>query len=290
MLATMGEPFDDERYWFEVKWDGVRAITYVEENRYHIFSRPGNDITHRYPELKELARLPPGTALDGEIVVPDETGRAHLNHVMPRVHAQSERTINQLVRTKPAVYMVFDQLFHGYERITKSPLEQRRATLAETVQGLKRTISNDGVIGSGKAYFSEILSRGIEGMVAKRLDSRYVAGRRSNRWVKVKTRKDLMTVVIGYTLEGREIHRLILAADLGNGLQRVGSVEWGLSRDDRRMLTALFAKTAVDTPIIPCDSRAYSVEPRVFCLVRYLDMEGGKLRDAVVKRLQIIAE
>ena len=92
MLAMMGNPFDDERFWFEVKWDGVRAITYVERDRYRIFSRPGNDITHRYPELHELASLPAGTVLDGEIVVPDETGKAHLNRVMPRVHAQSDRT------------------------------------------------------------------------------------------------------------------------------------------------------------------------------------------------------
>lgn len=291
MLATIGKPFDDDNYLFEVKWDGVRAITYVEHDGYRILSRPGNDITHRYPELGRLGSLPPGTVLDGEIIVPDATGQSHLFRVLPRVRAESEKSINGLTRSHPAVYVVFDQLYEGYRSLLRKPLQLRRETLLRTLRGYEREriVPNDGVVGRGEAYFQQITERGIEGMVAKRLGGRYTPGRRSQSWVKVKRRHQLMGVVFGYVLDGRDLDSVLLAADTGEGLRYVGAVSHGLTYKQRRELLRLFAATPSRTPLVPCRVRgAHWTSPRAYCLAEYLERTpSGGLRDAVIKTLII---
>jgi ATP-dependent DNA ligase len=111
MLAVASEPFDSSEYLFEVKWDGVRALACVQDDRCRIWGRELADYTDRYPELDVLSRLPSGTVLDGELVVLRD-GRADLSAILRRHHLASARKIQLASRHLPVTYVLFDCLYH----------------------------------------------------------------------------------------------------------------------------------------------------------------------------------
>ena len=193
MLAQIGEPFDSEDYFFEVKWDGTRAIALVEgggEPGYRLHNRRKFDMLPRYPELGFLGQLPAGVVLDGEIVVLRD-GKPSFRDVMTRDHARNPARIRHLIETHPVHYMVFDLLYQNFEAVVGAPLSERRERLQELVAacGHERLVLSRGVTGEGVRFFEEACQRELEGVIAKRLASRYRPGQRSDSWLKIK-RKD----------------------------------------------------------------------------------------------------
>ena len=134
MNATLGarRPAGDGWAW-ELKWDGIRAITYVDGGRIRIFTRNGNEVTHRYPELRTLgAELGARDAvLDGEIVTLDEHGRPSFERLQQRMHVENATAIRRLVQEVPAVYMLFDVLWLDGRSVMSESYEARRARLTE---------------------------------------------------------------------------------------------------------------------------------------------------------------
>ena len=124
MLAVASEPFDSNDYLFEVKWDGVRAIACVQNDRWRLWGRELADYTDRYPELDALRRLPSGTVLDGELVVLRD-GRADLSAILRRHHLASTRKIQQASRHLPVTYVLFDCLYHQGRPLFDQPLAAR---------------------------------------------------------------------------------------------------------------------------------------------------------------------
>ncbi len=187
MLAKPGRPFDSQEHLFEVKWDGIRATVYVERDGYRIMSRQRQVITDRFPELGFLAELRPGTVLDGELVV-TQGGKPDFTLVAARCQLRAEHKIRTHARTGPATYIVFDQLFDGYRSLMDQPLVRRRETLAKTVAraGQEPLIVSAGIVGPGTAFYQQVVREQLEGVVAKRLTSRYLPGRRSDAWLKIK--------------------------------------------------------------------------------------------------------
>ncbi len=116
MLARPGKPFDSAKHLFEVKWDGMRALAYIDAGGYRMVSRHGNDITDQFPELGSLANLPPGTVLDGELVVLRD-GKPSFSLLQTRAPLCCQHKIRTLARTTPATYVVFDQLFDRYRSL-----------------------------------------------------------------------------------------------------------------------------------------------------------------------------
>ena len=187
MLLKKASPFDSDDYLFEVKWDGARALALVGVGSYRLFSRRQVDITECFPELEFFRRLPPGTVLDGEVVVLQD-GKPDFSLLLSRLGTRGELKRRVLARTGAATYVAFDQLYQGYEPLLRRPLWGRREELARTVRGAaeRGLVFSDGVRASGKAFFDEVAERGLEGVVAKRLESRYVPGSRSDAWLKIK--------------------------------------------------------------------------------------------------------
>ncbi len=189
MLARPGGPFDSPEHLFEVKWDGMRALAFVQREGYRLLSRGGNPLSEQFPELGCLAELPPGTVLDGDLVVLRE-GKPEFSLLAARHHLRDPHRIGTLARTTPAVLMAFDLLYCGYEPLMGQPLEQRRERLAETLRraGQQHLVFSTGIVGAGRAFYEQVVARGLEGVVAKHLASRYLPGRRSEAWVKIKPR------------------------------------------------------------------------------------------------------
>jgi bifunctional non-homologous end joining protein LigD len=236
MLATLAkEPPHTDDWAFELKWDGIRALGYVDGGRIRLVTRNGNDVTHRYPELRKLGEVF-GTSdalLDGEIVAFDDNGRPSFELLQRRMHVESDSTIRRLRNEVPVTYMIFDLLWLDGRSLLDTPYAERRARLAELKLTGASWQTPPHEVGDGAATINISKQFGLEGVVAKRLDSRYEPGKRSGAWVKVKNalRQEFVvggwqpgeggragtigSLLIGYYDDEGELH---YAGKVGSGL------------------------------------------------------------------------
>ena len=248
MLATLGEhPFSDPNWLFEIKWDGVRALARIENGNVTLRSRTGAEITKRYPEL---ASFPEALAarqaiVDGEIVALDAKGHSDFERLQERMHvrAPSENLPSQI----PVVYYVFDLLYcDGYD-LREAPLLKRKQLLQRLLHASERFRYSDHQPEHGKELFELANEAGLEGIVAKRVDSPYVSDR-STYWVKLKVRKALDAVVGGWT-ESRTaalpFGSLLLGLYQGKKLRFIGHVGSGFDAKKLEKLSGKLKELAV---------------------------------------------
>jgi bifunctional non-homologous end joining protein LigD len=212
MLARTGElPKDDGKWAYEIKWDGVRGIAYIDGGRLRVEARTGRDITSRYPELRELGRALAGrqAVLDGEVVAFDADGRPSFQKLQGRMHLTSEHAVRRLAQSDPVHYVIFDLLWLDGRSLMELPYTERREHLMEL--GLTgptwRTPANH--VGDGAAMLEASRAQGLEGIIAKRVDAPYAPGRRTPAWVKVKNVLETDVVIGGWLPgEGKRSGRL----------------------------------------------------------------------------------
>jgi bifunctional non-homologous end joining protein LigD len=205
MLAKPGRlPREDERWAFEVKWDGVRAIAYWHAGHLRIEGRKLNDIGSRYPELHPLGRQLGAreAVLDGEIVAFDEHGAPSFELLQKRMHLTSEDVIRRLSQAAPVTYMIFDLLYLDGHLVTGLPYRERRSLLERLELSGPAWQTPANHVGDGASFLAVTAEHGLEGVLAKRLDSPYRAGGRGGEWLKIKNvgRQEL---VVGGWLPGK---------------------------------------------------------------------------------------
>jgi bifunctional non-homologous end joining protein LigD len=235
MLATLTDSaFDDDSWGFEPKWDGIRALAVCDEKT-RLITRNDKDVTVAYPELQRLHEqtVALDALLDGEIVAL-EAGVPSFQRLQQRMHLRDEKKIGEMSRQIPVVYMVFDLLYLDGKDLTRLPLEERHRILEKTIVPADQIQVSPITIGAGMALFEAAAAQGLEGIMAKRLDSVYVPGARSKDWLKVKVSFDADVVVVGWT-EGEgaragTIGSLIMAMYDGGDLRYVGNVGTGFDR------------------------------------------------------------
>ncbi len=201
MLATPGEiPADDAGWAYEMKWDGVRALVAVDGDRIEIVSRLGNDITRRYPELAGIATAlaPTAAVLDGEIVAFDDAGAPSFGLLQRRMGLTNEARIRQRVVEAPVTYIAFDLLWLDGVWMLDARYSDRRELLAGLGFDGPSWQTPKHRLGDGEALIGAVRERGLEGIVAKRLESPYRPGRRSPDWVKVQNRRRQELVIGGW--------------------------------------------------------------------------------------------
>ncbi len=205
MLAVSAElPSKPDAWGFEVKWDGVRALTYWRPGRLRIESRSLNDVSSRYPELRALGRQLGAreAILDGEIVAFDEHGAPSFERLQRRMHLTSDGAIKRLARDTPAMYMIFDLLYLDGHITMGLTYRERRALLEQLELNGPAWSTPAYQLGNGRDFLEVTAAHGLEGILAKRLDSSYDSGQRNGHWVKVKNinRQELL---IGGWLAGK---------------------------------------------------------------------------------------
>ncbi|HEY6739069.1 MAG TPA: non-homologous end-joining DNA ligase [Actinopolymorphaceae bacterium] len=238
MLATLGDlppPAEDDRWAYEMKWDGVRAICYVEGGEIRLVSRNDKDITVAYPELTPLADEIAGdrSVLDGEIVAFDQDGRPSFERLQPRMHQRQPARIQRLSREVPVSYLLFDLLELDGEPLIDRPYEERREVLLGLELAGDRWATPPHGRGDGAYHLRKSQELGLEGVVAKRLGSPYRPGRRVTFWTKVKNIRAQEVVIAGWKPgSGRRsdmIGSLVLAVPEGDHLEYVGNVGTGFT-------------------------------------------------------------
>lgn len=288
MLARSSRPFDDEAFVFEIKWDGTRAIALAHPDGTHVHNRRLRPLLDTYPELEALDALPAGLALDGEIVVFDGDAPS-FEAMLSREQARDARRARELAAEKPAIYVAFDLLFSGGRSRMGEPYDDRRARLVAEVGALDlpRVVVPEVVLGAGTTTFEQAVAAGHEGVVAKRRDSRYHPGKRSDAWLKIKPVHHAACVVIGWLDdEHGGLKSLVIAApDESGALLSVGRVGTGWSEDDRAALHDACRERETDAPLVACNERdARWASPGVFCVVRYVERtRAGNLRAPVLE-------
>jgi len=296
MLAeSSGAPFSSDDWLFEVKWDGIRAISYVGpgEGQLSIRSRNGIELRWKFPELGELEGLVKDAVLDGEIVVMKD-GRADFQAVLERMQAGSAADAAYLSKAMPATYVVFDILEKVGKALTGLRLDERLSLLRGALKEGDHVAISRPVEGAGEEYYDAAVGRGVEGVVAKRKDSAYEQGRRSQSWLKIKKVKSCDCAIFGYTKgsgsrEGAFGALLLGLYDRGKAVF-VGKVGTGFSERGLRMMAGSFAglesgRTTLDG--VSIGEEIVWLRPELVCEVEYQTVtHDGKLRMPRFKRLR----
>ena len=188
MLAASAEvPFDSEQHLFEIKWDGIRCLAFIENGRVRLQSRQLTEITSQFPELAELKRLPTGTIVDGELVVL-EAGGPSLHQIQHRALLQNRARMERISQLTPATFIVFDLLYLQGRALLGAPLRHRREVLVGLLEHYvpSGVLVSEGVAEHGCKLFAQVARLGLEGIMAKRLDGPYLPAKRSRHWLKIK--------------------------------------------------------------------------------------------------------
>ncbi len=303
MLArTRKTPFSDPEWVFELKLDGYRMLAGRRDGGASLLTRGGHDISSRFPELARVLEALPfdGLLLDGEVVVHDEAGRPSFQRLQGRAQLVDRGDIARAAVERPAAYYAFDLLaVEGWD-LRGLPLLERKTLLRQVLPGAGAFRYVDHFPGQGEALFEQVLALGLEGIVAKRADSPYTAGRRSE-WLKVHAPREGVFVVVGFTRPagGRQgLGALHLAAradgdapsDGPAPLLYAGKVGTGFTEADlvrlRETLEPLRCRRPACRGPLPKGQENVWVRPALACEVRYKEVtEGGALRAPVFLRM-----
>ena len=300
MLAEAGRPPADGSGWsYEVKWDGVRAIAYCKPGRLRLESRNLNEITDSYPEVKAILgdlgmrEL----VLDGELVAFDDDGKPSFERLQRRMHVTSPNAVRRLSSSTPVVYAIFDLLYLDGEILTGLAYDRRRERLEALGIGgpAWRVPGAHAGDEAGRRLLAATKAQGLEGVVAKRLDSRYVPGRRTGAWVKIKHLRRQELVIGGWLPgEGRRAARigaLLMGYHRDGELRYAGRVGTGFTErtltELTRLLEPLRTETAPfeDPPKLP--RNAQFVAPELVAEIEFREWTGdGVMRAPSFKGLR----
>ena len=299
MLATSGgDPFDDPRWNFEVKWDGVRTFAYLGNGSTRLVSRRGREVNVQYPELLEMHGLLAGdnALVDGEIVVLEANGKPSFERLQQRFTVS--KPSQQLLKQHPVLFIAFDLLWLDGESLVERPLEERVSELHRVLVPGQRIQNSVVIEGKGKALFEQVKARGLEGVIAKRKGSSYKPGRRTKDWVKIKATKGQDVVIVGWSPgEGRRdgsIGALLAGVYRDGKLEYAGHVGTGFTERTLKMLhEKLNPLETGESPVPPppkeeVDVRGvHWVRPELVAEVEYLEFTSQfRMRAAVFKGLR----
>jgi len=298
MMANLGSaiPKPDAPWGFEFKWDGIRALAYVEGGRVRLISRTGEEITPRYPEIHAMGRAlgSKEVVVDGEVVALDEKGRPSFEEIQQRMGLTSETDIRRKMKLVPVTYMVFDLLWLDGHSLMAQPYTDRRRALEQLRLAGESWQTPPFEKGGGQAMLDASAKAGLEGVMAKRLDSRYEPGRRSGAWVKVKNRNRQELVIAGW-LEGEGKRSgypgaLLLGYYDQGKLIYAGKVGTGFTDAMLEKLTGLLKPLAQDKSPFESGSpprTAHFVKPKLVAEFEFVEWtRSGQLRAPAFKGLR----
>jgi bifunctional non-homologous end joining protein LigD len=295
MMATAGDAADlqGSNWQFELKWDGVRAIMVADETTVRIFSRNGNDVTRTYPELTDRACWPeqPFVA-DGEIIAVGAGGRPDFGLLQGRMKLTRPADVARARTAIPVRLVLFDLLYDGGTDLRRLPLSKRRQRLEQFFRPSDCPVDLSLVLDDRVEHILESARElGLEGVMAKRTDSRYVSGQRTRTWIKLKIEQTQEVVVGGWRpgKGGRQdtVGSLLVGIPDGDKLQYLGRVGSGFSTRELTELRQTVERLGRKTPPFhdvprPDAADAHWIEPELVGEVAYSEWTGpGRLRHPV---------
>ncbi len=300
MLAEGGwQAFDDDGWWFEPKLDGIRCLAEMTTGETKLITRTGRDVTSQYPDIHMIHELVDqvNAVLDGEIVAFDAEGKNSFEALQQRMNLANEREIKRMAKQMPVALVVFDLLWLDGRETTGLTLEERRELLELIVEQDDRLQLMTHVEGEGKAFTEAARGLGLEGVVAKKKGSKYLPGRRSDTWRKIKLTNTQDCVILGWTPgqggRSKTFGALLVGALDGAEWKWIGQVGTGFTDKMLEIVQAQLDPLAretppIDDPDLAAVKGATFVEPELVCEVEYLEITKGakKMRAPSFKGLR----
>lgn len=298
MLSETGDlPKKVEDYVYEIKWDGIRALICLEDEKVTIRTRNQNDVTAQFPELLDAAKSFRATngLFDAEIVCLDESGKPVFKRVINRLMSTGETNIKKLSKQNPVHCYVFDCLYLDGRALINDPLLKRKEFVRDAIKSDTPYRVSDHV-NDGPSLLDAARAHELEGIIAKKRDSRYLPGKRSDVWVKVKLRQSAECSVIGYTAgrgtRGGLFGALHLAERIGDEWMYRGKVGTGFDDSLMKEISALIKRsTSVKKPVyvpkILDDSVSKWISPPFSVECSYAKLTPDRIfREPVFQRLR----
>ena len=286
MLAKeTDEPFDDKNWIFEIKWDGYRAIAEVGNGDVRLYSRNGNTFENSYPVVvNELKKIKADAIIDGEIVVLNDEGHPEfqlLQHYEENQH-------------RPIQFYAFDVLSLNGHNTTGLPLIERKELLQGIIPKNEVIKYSDHIEEKGIAFFNVSKERNLEGILAKKADSQYYVGKRTNEWLKIKNHRTQEAIICGYTDPGgarKYFGALVLGVKEGDKLKYIGHTGSGFTQKSLKEMWELLQPLKQSRS--PFDEKIKTnmpvtwVKPKLVCEMKFTEVtRDGILRHPIFLHLR----
>lgn len=278
-------PFDSPEQIYELKLDGIRCVAYLSGSDFELRNKRNKRLNATYPELTGINRqVKTRCILDGELVILKD-GKPDFYELQRRSLMTNPVRIELAAKKLPVCFTAFDILYQNDKQITGLSLMDRKALLSETVVesaalAVSRYIEREGI-----ALFEAAAGQGLEGVVAKRKDSKYYFGKTTKDWIKCKAMLDEDFIICGYYFKEKNMVSVILGAFMDGVIVYQSHVAMSMSRHDFEIISGL-GKTG-QYPGFPDFERAVWVEPELVCCVEFMERtSGGGLRQPVFRGLR----
>ena len=291
MRAVAGPLPRGEGWGYEIKWDGMRLMAEVgPDDHLRLLSSRGTVVTHRFPELHDLRSglHAESATLDGELVAFDDRGRPSFGRLQHRIHLDEPTAVRSAALDVPVAFVAFDLLTVDGTSITTLPLRERRRALETVLEPGPAWRLSQLHLGGGAELLDAVREAGLEGVVAKRLESTYTLGKRSPAWVKTKIRRRQEFVVGGWApgLGSRHDHigALLVGYHEDGELRFAGRVGSGLTQRDLDQLPHVLGPDLDTSPFVPAPddvsaTGAHWVRPELVVEVAFAEWSADqKLR------------
>jgi bifunctional non-homologous end joining protein LigD len=286
LASSIKDIFNDKSWVYELKWDGYRVMAHIENGEVHLYSRNGISYNTKFKALaKDLEGVEHDVILDGEVVIVNEDG-------IPQFQALQnyDETTSGSLR-----YYVFDMLYLNGHSMLELTLLERKSLIPEVIENLSYTLYCDHIGGMGTALYKKAIDAGMEGVMAKKIDSTYSPGYRSENWLKIKAVETEEAIICGYTDSvggGGVFGSLILGMFVDDKMKYIGNCGSGFSAKDQRELLDRFEKLEIENH--PFQKKPnlkgrnpHWVNPTLICEVKFSEWTtNGIMRHPVFKGIR----
>lgn len=229
---------NDKHFIHQIKWDGIRGLTYIDNSMIRLYTKKGYERTKFYPELLELNTLVKGTSaiLDGELIILDDEMRPSFNLILYRERVRTKSKINYYSTKYPVKYILFDILHLDGKDLRNYPLEERISLLNETINK-SRNITITDSFDDGEQLLKLMKRKNFEGIVSKNRYSKYIEGKKHNDWFKTKIFKKMLALVCGIKFNNNKtVKSLLLGIYNGDSIIYIGNSTGSLTQKDIQVL------------------------------------------------------
>ena len=284
LLTEQNKPFDNSQYLFEIKFDGMRAIIYVSNKDIVIKSRNGKVLNNLFPELLDIKKIVKGQCIfDGEIVLLDN-GLPDFSKLQNRIALKNSHKILISSQKNPATFIVFDIIYKDYNLIDKELIKRKK--ILANFKDTNFFVKSPYFIGEGKKLYKLTKKYNLEGIIAKKIDSMYQIGKRSDDWIKIKHMSDSEFYIGAYKEEKNKSTANLVIGEMQNGkLKYVGKVIIGKNKTDFIKIKEI---DKVINSFLDFSDFSYTYVKPTICTIKYLNKtKNGKLRHPIFKSLII---
>ena len=288
LIGASSAPFDNDAYLYEIKFDGERAVVYLDQSSTVLRNKRNKDMLSIFPEMDGIHKqVSDRCILDGEYIVLLD-GQPDFSQIQRRSLMTNNFRIKLAADAHPACFVAFDILYLGSRDLTGLPLMERKELLLKTVKETERmAIARHLDTGSGLSRLSA--RQGVEGVVAKKRDSLYYPGKRTKDWVKIKNLLDDEFLICGWIPKQSHMVSLVLGKyDRQGGLLYKGHVTLGIGKHEfERIRECPAAEAPLFFPVPKGNEQAFWIEPELVCTVAFMERtSGGGMRQPVFKGIR----